>query len=268
MQASLIIAAYNQARNLELIFKTVGQQSCRDFEVVIADDGSSDHITDVIEAFRLEQPEIPLVLVSQEDRGFRKTVILNKAIRTAKSDYLIFIDGDMLLEEHFIELHLRYRKAGHVLCGHRGIKLSGSYSERLIRQECLFSFDFTRLLIQKIKGNVCRPARGLIIRSPFLRKLTIPYRDNLSGCNFSLFREALEKVNGFNEEILEHGYNDFELGCRLKRAGYKLVNVSKLCNTSHLGHPKRNSSEEVIKEKIRKTAESNEVRCIKGLTAR
>ena len=124
MQASLIIAVYNQARNLELILETVKQQTCKDIEIVIADDGSSDRTVDVLENFRASRTGIPLSFVTQEDKGFRKTMILNKAIKLAKTDYLVFIDGDMLLDSRFVELHLRYRQKNHVLCGHRGVKFS------------------------------------------------------------------------------------------------------------------------------------------------
>src|SRR5690606_2939809 len=120
--ASLIIAVYNQARNLELILESVKTQTRQDIEIIVADDGSSDGTEKVIKDFRKNYPQIPIEFVTQEDIGFRKTMILNKAIKKSTGEYLIFIDGDMLLERRFIELHFRYRALQQVLCGHRGVK--------------------------------------------------------------------------------------------------------------------------------------------------
>lgn len=265
MNVSLIVAVYNQARNLELILETVKNQTIRNFEVVIADDGSSDRTPAVVEQFAADNPDIPLAWVTQEDKGFRKTMILNKAILKSRGDYLVFIDGDMLLEKRFLELHLRYRNPQQVLCGHRGVKLSEAYTAKILAEKQKFSDNPLSLFLRATRGDVENPLRSLMIHSPLLRKLAIPFRDNLSGCNFSLYREAIEKVNGFNEDILEHGFNDYELGHRLKLAGYQLINVSKLCNTYHLYHLTRKNRQEEIREKIRKVDASTEFRCAKGL---
>lgn len=265
LQASLIIAVYNQARNLELILETVKTQTCKDIEVIVADDGSSDGTDKIIESFKRACPNTPIEFVTQEDKGFRKTMILNKAIKKSRAEYLIFIDGDMLLEKQFIELHLKYKNSKDVLCGHRGVKLTESYTKKIVDGENLFSTNSLNLLFQKLKNNIENPMRGLIVHNAFLRKLSIPYRNNLSGCNFSLYREAIEKVNGFNEDILQHGFNDYELGHRLKLAGYKIINVSKLCNTYHLYHPTRKTKREETRKKIEQVDQSTEYYCAKGL---
>lgn len=265
MDISLIIAVYNQARNLELILNSIKTQSCQDFEVVIADDGSSDGTEEVIGRFRQQCPNIPISFVTQEDKGFRKTMILNKAINRSRGDYLIFIDGDMLLERRFIELHMKYRKTQQVLCGYRGVKLTESYTDKIINGEALFSTHPVSLFLQKLKGNITNPMRGLILKNPLLRAIAVSQRDSLSGCNFSLYREALIRVNGFNEEVLVHGYNDYELGHRLKWAEYQLMNVSKLCNTYHLYHPTRKKCREETNKKIAQIDASTDYRCAKGM---
>lgn len=264
-QATLIIAVYNQARNLELILESVETQTFRDIEIIVADDGSSDETESVIHAFRSKNPDIPVEFVTQEDMGFRKTMILNKAIAKSSCDYLIFIDGDMILERHFIEMHMRYRKINRVLCGHRGVKLTESYTKSIVNGECLFIPTLTNIFIQRFKGGVENPARGLIIHNALLRRLAVPGKSNLSGCNFSLYREAIEKVNGFNEDILQHGFNDYELGHRLKLAGYTLVNVSKLCVTYHLYHTTRKTQREETRKKIDQVDKSVEFYCRNGL---
>ncbi len=264
MKASLIIATYNQARNLELILESVGHQTSQDIEIVIADDGSTDHLPAVIQNYQ-ETHKLPITIVSQENKGFRKTMILNKAISVSKGEYLIFIDGDMVLHSRFIENHLRYQHKNRVLCGHRGIKISESFTAELQSGKEAFSSAWISLLKYYFQGNLEHPLRNLMIHNQLLRKLFVPERNNLSGCNFSLYREAIEKVNGFNEDILEHGYNDFELGHRLQLAGYELWNVSKLCNTYHLHHPSRKKKREEVIIKKQKVRERTEPRCQNGL---
>jgi GT2 family glycosyltransferase len=264
MQASLIIATYNQAKNLYLILESVKLQTRQNIEVVVADDGSSDDTMSVIENFK-RTSDIPISIVTQEDRGFRKTMILNKAIKKSAADYLIFIDGDMLLDKNFIENHLLSRDRNIVLCGHRGVKFSPGYSEKIVKNAILPKMNVINMLFQKLMGNVENPLRSLIIKSAFLRKIAVPYRNNLSGCNFSAYREALDKVNGFNEDVLEHGYNDYELGHRLKLAGYKLVDVSKLCNTFHIYHPTRKTNREEVRKKIQRIEQAVEARCSNGI---
>lgn len=263
---SLIIAVYNQSRNLELVLDSVRQQTNQNIEIVIADDGSTDGTEKVIEQFRVDCPHIPIIFVTQEDEGFRKTMILNKAIKRSRGDYLIFLDGDMLLEKRFIDLHLQYRESSQVLCGYRGVKLTEAYTEKVVNGEKLFSTHPINLLVQRIKGNVENPMRGLILHNRFIRKFAVPARDSLSGCNFSLYRKALEAVNGFNEDILEHGFDDYELGHRLKIEGYKFFNISKMCNTYHLYHPTRKTRRKEVAEKIARVDASTNSWCENGLS--
>jgi len=267
MQASLIITTYNQAKNLRLILDSVGKQTCTDIEIIIADDGSHDPIVEVVADYR-QRLSIPMAMISQEDLGFRKTMILNKAIHRAQSDYLVFIDGDMILHPRFIENHLRYRNPQSVLCGYRGVKLMEAHTEKLMAGETGISASLPNLLLHKLQGNLKNPLRSLQLHHPAWRKIAVSYRNNLSGCNFSLYREAIELVNGFDEDILEHGYEDYELGCRLKRAGYHLVNVSKLCNTYHLYHKPRKGRPGHISQKIGQISQAVNTTCSNGLYKR
>src|SRR4051812_13580812 len=89
---SVIVTSYNQASTLKLLFASLERQTYRDFEVVIADDGSSDGTA----ALCTEQRNFPIQWVTQEDQGYRKSKILNQALRHAKANYLIFVDGDVI----------------------------------------------------------------------------------------------------------------------------------------------------------------------------
>jgi glycosyltransferase involved in cell wall biosynthesis len=115
---SLIIAVYNQPKFLRWIFLSLLNQTFGNFETVISDDGSDEAIGRVIDEF---QPRFrrPIRHIRQENRGFRKTVIANRAVGSAGADYLIFTDGDCILHHRFIERHYVRRRRGTVLSGRR-----------------------------------------------------------------------------------------------------------------------------------------------------
>src|SRR5437868_15166164 len=101
MLLSLCIAVYNKPHILRLVLGTCARQTLRDFEIIIADDGSKPEIAGVIEeARRMHGLEIQHLW--HEDLGWRKNVMLNNAIRAARTDYLVFIDGDCLLHRRFL----------------------------------------------------------------------------------------------------------------------------------------------------------------------
>ena len=146
------------------------------------------------------------------------------------------------------------------------MKLNKAYTNKITSGEVVFKNSVINSIVQAAKGNIENPLRGLILKNSFLRKLFVHSRNNLSGCNFSLYRDAIEKVNGFNEDILEHGYNDYELGCRLKNSGYEIVDVSKLCNTFHLYHNSRKTNREETESKKHKVLHSGSKFCMNGLS--
>ena len=262
-ECSLIVSVYNQAKQLALVLASAAPQTHKHFEIIVADDGSSDGVEQVIQRFREEHPAQPVRYVKHADAGFRKCIILNEAFRAARGDYLIIVDGDMILHREFVENHWRYRGKEKILCGYRGVKLRQTYTTELMAGDRGFSPSLGSLLWLSVRGQLDKPLRATVLHNKVLRRLAVSERPDLSGCNFSLYRETLERVNGMDETIVEYGFEDYDLSHRLKLAGLKLVNVSKCCNTYHLYHPKktrRNAQD--IKARIDK---SREVQCRYGL---
>jgi len=264
LTCSLIVSVYDQASELAVVLASVASQTRQDFEVIIADDGSHDALADTIARFRSHCPHIQVACVRQDDLGFRKTRILNRAIRTMVSDYCVVIDGDMLLHRRFIENHLRYRRHDRVLCGYRGVKLGPRYTERLLTDQDRLREGIGPLVWRSLRGDLLSsPWRGLVLHNRTLRRLAVPRRSGLAGCNFSLYRQALQQVNGLDESICEYGYEDYELGARLQRAGLHLFNVSKCCNTYHLYHAK--SPKRDLREIKRRILNNRHTQCRHGL---
>lgn len=126
-KATVIAAFYNKIDYLRLVLAGFERQSEKDFEFIVADDGSKQEIIKELESLSKGIP-FPLIHIWQEDKGFRKNKILNKAITTANSNYIIFIDADCIPHSRFVEEHISYSEKGSCLTGRR-VNLSHKYTQ-------------------------------------------------------------------------------------------------------------------------------------------
>jgi GT2 family glycosyltransferase len=244
-----LIAVYNGVRELELVLTGFSRQSCKDFEVVIADDGSGPEMRAFVESFSQRSP-FPIKYVSQADEGFRKCKILNQAILASSAPYLIFIDADCIPHPRFVQAHLDHQEHDHqkactVLCGRR-VNLSPEMSRRLTPQQILageLDHPTPRLTLDALLGRASHLEESLEIRNRILRKWLHRAEPVLFGCNFSLSRSLLEEVNGFNEDFVDYWGEDTELGYRLRAAGAHLEWVRHRAIQYHLHHPQRSKAE-------------------------
>lgn len=235
MRATVIFSTYNSEEWLEKVLVGFHYQTCTDFEIVIADDGSSDKTKHLIDRLRNEI-QIPIKHVWQEDDGFQKTKILNKAILAAETDYLIFTDGDCIPRNDFVSVHLNYRQKGYFLSGGY-FKLPMNISKMISRddianQNC---FDIkwlkSRGLSKSIK-NYKLIANGFW--STLLDKIT-PTNPSWNGHNASGWKSDILEINGFNEEM-QYGGEDRELGERLFNFGIKSKQIRYSAICVHLDH--------------------------------
>ena len=234
-KCSLIVNVYNQAKQLDVLLESALKQTELDFEVIVADDGSSDSTEAIVEQWK---GRLQIRQVWHEDRGFYRTIILNSAAKLATSEYLIFVDGDMILHHRFIEMHLKYAHPQRVMCGWRGCKIRQDIAERIIRKEIEFPTDTASVLWRGLKRQVVKPFRTTIIENKFLRKIMCKERHHVGGCNFAMHKKNYELCNGMDETILQYGYEDHEIGARLKNNGIEAVGIRNCANTYHLEHGK------------------------------
>ena len=133
MNCSLIITTYNWESALELVVLSTFQQSLLPMEVIIADDGSDDDTRDLIHALSVKSP-FPLVHSWHEDKGFRAAKARNRAIAKAKGDYIIVIDGDMILHKDFVLDHSNFAKFGYFVQGMR-VKFNSQKANEIIQKK-------------------------------------------------------------------------------------------------------------------------------------
>lgn len=244
-KASVIISTYNQPKWLEKVLFGYKFQTENNFEIIIADDGSTQETKTVIDAF-IENSALKITHVWQEDNGFQKTKILNKAIVETSSDYLIFTDGDCIPRQDFVETHLKLQKENCFLSGgyfKLPENISKNISEENIKNQDCFTLDWLLKsgLKKTFKTNKLT-ASGF--KEWMLNNFT-PTKATFDGMNVSGWKQAVIDVNGFDERM-QYGGEDREIGERLMNNGmqFKQIRYSAIC--VHLYHERPYKNEEAI----------------------
>ncbi len=236
-KATVIISVYNKLDFLAKVLAGFERQTERDFEIILADDGSGPAFTEALPAL-MNAAGIPWQHCWHEDAGFRKNKILNEAIRRAGADYLIFVDGDCIPHRAFVEEHLRHRAEGVALAGRR-LNLPAGLSERLTpaairagRAE-RFHLDYLPALLQK---DSMIP-KGWYTRNRWVLAWANRKPKGIVGCNFSLHRADMLRINGFDERYTQPTIGeDTDVEYRLGLAGVVVKPVLHLAVQYHLHH--------------------------------
>lgn len=265
-QASLFLSTYEMPKHLELVFAALARQSTKDFEVLVCDDGSGEETRKIIESFQKLAP-VPVRHFWQENQGFRKCKILNQAVREAQGRIFIFLDGDCIPHRCFISDHIESQEPGHYLAGRRvelGRKLSAWLTPERVSQG-FFDWPHPRLIYSALRGESENLQRSLRIQSPGLRKLLGMDRVvDLKGCNYSIPREALEALGGFDEAYEGYGREDTDVELRLQNLGLKIKSMKGVAIQFHVWHPRREftPANDARLEELKK---SGRIKAIQGL---
>jgi len=236
------------------------------FEVIIADDGSSDDTKNMVVKYK-EGSKFEIQHVWQEDDGFRAAQIRNKAVAQSKGDYLIFIDGDCVAFPEFITRHIQLAEKDYFVRGSR-VMLSEAYTNEFIQSEIVpsvLSFnDFFHLWrskkIKRIYPLICLPL-GI------LRKQKQKKWYGVKTCNLSLWRDDFMAVNGFDERYVGWGHEDADLAIRLINNGtYRKEGVNAV-TVLHLWHPLNDRSHLKDNEnRLNERLQSNVTRITNGVS--
>ena len=235
MKLSVLITTYNSEEWLKKVLVGYANQTEKDFEIVIADDGSTKKTKELLNTFATSF-QYPIIHVWQEDKGFQKCKILNKAIVRTNSDYILFTDGDCIPREDFVVTHLKHQEKGYFLSGgYFKLPLKTSFLisiDDIITKRCFNPFFLTK---KGVKKNF--KLSKLIRFKPFtvFMNWITPTKKTFNGHNTSCFKKDLLAVNGFNEDM-QYGGLDREVGERLFNLGIlgKQIRYAAIC--LHLEH--------------------------------
>lgn len=266
MDISVIISTYNSPRWLEKVIWGYEAQEFRDFELVIADDGSGEETRQLIDNYR-ESSDLTIRHQWHEDRGFRKCGIMNAAIGDASGQYLVFSDGDCIPRSDFLAQHVCFREKGYFLSGGYS-KLNMEGSEKITREQIAsggaFAPDFLETcgLRQKWTAKHCAHGKW----SAVMNFLT-PTKATWNGHNASCWKSDAIEVNGFDTRMV-YGGEDREFGERLFNLGLKSKQIRYSAICIHLDHARGYVTREGISfnKSIRsETAKTRRIRCEHGI---
>lgn len=255
---SIIVSTYNSPAWLEKVIYGYSVQSYKDFEMLIADDGSTKQTAELISRMQKEV-DFPIIHVWHPDQGFQKTIILNKTLTRAKTDYIIMTDGDCIPRKDFVETHFKLRESGRFLSGGYH-KLPMNVSKLISKKDILSGncFDVRWLKKNGMKSsfkNNKLSAKGF--KSTFLNFIT-PTTPSWNGHNSSAWKKDILAVNGFDERM-EYGGEDRELGERLNNNNVKGKQIRYSTTCIHLDHARGYVNEKAlaINNRIRQETKKN-----------
>ncbi len=264
-RASIIISIYKDVEALDLILHALSLQTCRDFEIIVSEDGEDPAVA----AYMATRVSPTVQHLTQPDIGFRKNRALNRAILAAHSDRLIFIDGDCVPHPAFIESHLKVVAPGITATGRR-VELGPDFSTRL-RKHQLELADFVAPLnylraIPALKRDSTKNYEyGLSL--PLLQRLFEKRAIRLVGCNLSIHRDDLLKINGFNEDYQSPGIGeDSDIDWRLQMAGVTIRNVKFSAVQFHLYHPRGYTVSDKNMQLLQESQQAGRYICTHGIS--
>ncbi|MCK5883441.1 MAG: glycosyltransferase [Bacteriovoracaceae bacterium] len=239
IKISVICSTYNQPHFLEMVLDSLFYQKNSSFELIVADDGSGVETRELISDLK-ERAPFPVKHLWHEDNGWQKSQIHNRAIRETEGDLLIFIDGDCILHPHFVDDHyqiFKKHKSNYVMMGRR-VELGEAITEGLTpsnyRSWLLSLFPIKLFLSDSISSMRRYSFSSKIMRTIFKADKV---RD-LLGCNFSLSKESMYQINGFNEAY-ERG-EDGDIFVRLRNSGHNCLGMKYYAPMFHLYHGRGN----------------------------
>jgi glycosyltransferase involved in cell wall biosynthesis len=266
-QISVILTTYQREDALDAVLRGLARQTDRDFEIVVADDGSGPQTRALIGRW-VADIGVRLEHIWQEDRGFRAGEARNRAVLAARGDYCIFLDGDCIPRPDFVAVHRALAEPGWFVTGNR-VLMSRELTERILAQasevERSSLSAFTALRRHR-KINRLAPLLSLPLGP--LRKLRPHAWRGARSCNLAVWRRDFDAVDGFDASYSGWGLEDSDLLIRLLRAGIRRKDGNFATGVLHLWHPENDRS--LLPDNQRRLdaiAAADRVRSIVGLSA-
>jgi GT2 family glycosyltransferase len=265
MKIEVIMAAYNNIKDMRIVLDGYLGQTDKQFLLCIADDGSRNSVKSLLDVY----VELGLNIrhVYHEDKGFRKAEIVNSAISSSRADYLVFTDNDCIPSKYFIADHRAVCSEDKLIIGRR-VDLYASVSNAL-RNNSISISKFNSpswLLFQSAIKGLKRSEIG--VRFPaFICDVWNRKDRKAIGANMGISRAALLEINGFDSDYQGYGFEETDLEWRLAKNGIKSQTVLGRCAIFHLYHPGKKESVESLLH-LQKKINQGLVKCKNGIEKR
>ncbi|WP_198305494.1 glycosyltransferase [Arcobacter vandammei] len=273
IKCTIIVSVYKDTDSLDLILESLSKQTMIPNEVIVSEDCESGEMRNYVQIAREKYKNLDITHLFQKDDGWRKNKALNRAISSSKYEYLIFIDGDCVPYDNFIEWHLKLASQNNVLCGRRsepGEYISNKIRDRNITVEN-YRKNYLKLFFEYKNDKDSKHYDAGIFINPksLFGKILKNKRDKNShivGCNFSCFKVDLEKINGFDEDfIMPTTGEDTDIERRMRICGIEMKSCRNAAIIVHLYHQKV-FNDEISRQTLElMNSKGNEYICKKGL---
>ncbi len=260
LKISVIVATYNMPHWLEKVIWGYENQTNKDFELIIADDGSREDTSALINQFK-STSALKIQHLWHADEGYRRQTILNKAILAASHDYILFTDGDCIPREDFVQTHVKFAQEGRFLSGGY-CKLPMPLSELISKEDIITQrcFDTDWLIRNGLEGSSQKRKLNAKGKWADFLDLITPANASFNNCNTSAWKKDLLEVNGYDERM-QYGGPDREIGERLENKGIKGKQIRHRAICLHLDHARGYKTRESLDRniKIRENTRKNKV---------
>jgi glycosyltransferase involved in cell wall biosynthesis len=238
---SLIVATYNRPDALGAVLGAFARQSDRDFEIVVADDGSGPATRELVAA-QERRLDVALTHVWHEDRGFRLAAIRNRAIAASRGRYCIFLDGDCIPRPDYVAAHRRLARPGCFVTGNR-VLLARELTERVLAQSAEPErWGLATWAKLRAQGQINRLAPLVALPAGPLRRLRSRAWRGARACNLAVWRSDVDRVDGFDAAFCGWGREDSDFLIRLLRSGVRRTDGNFATGVLHLWHPESDRS--------------------------
>lgn len=263
---SVIVSTYNREDALDAALRALSRQSDRNFEIVVADDGSGPATAGVVRGWAA-RTTAPIKHVWHEDRGFRLSDIRNRGIRASSGAYIVFLDGDCIARTNFVAAHRRLAEPGWFVTGTR-ILLSADLTDRILHQGLEPElWGLARWLVPRSRRQLNRFTPLLDLRLGGMRKLNARRWRGARGSNMAFWRADLERVDGFDNSFSGWGREDSDIFIRLIRAGVRRKDGRFATGVLHLWHPEADRSRLAANDRqLDEVLHSNRIAARSGLS--
>ncbi len=262
---SVIISTYNRPEALRLVLLALNQQDVKAFEVIVADDGSTNETKRVIESLKIKA-SYTLSHVWHKHSDFKAAQIRNKSVANAAGDYLIFLDGDSIPQTSFIRRHQKLAENSYFVAGNR-ILLSSAFTNHVLQKQLpLQQWSAWRWFKVFCFGCINRFLPVLSLGGKYWRYLRRTRWRGVKTCNLGMWKKDFFAVNGFDESYSGWGYEDSDLAIRLIRNKILRKDGHFAAPVFHLWHPENSRSREPINyQKLKEIESSTRIRATIGV---
>jgi len=261
MKISVIVSTYNSEAWLEKVLLGYAAQTWREFEVIVADDGSLPSTRALVERHAEGYP-VPLRHIWHEDQDYRRQEILNQAILVASHEYILFTDGDCIPRKDFVEVHARHAERGRFLSGGY-CKLGMELSQRIDAGDIAggHCFDPAWLEGHERQNLSNRLKLGASESSGKVLDAITTAKPTFNNCNSSAWKDDLLAINGYDERM-KYGGPDRELGERLENFGVRGKQIRHRAVCVHLDHSRGYKTPESVQANLAIRAQTRDTNLV------